>query len=244
METFERIDMILEDWKDVHLVDPPVTTDPKKHHTKTVNQDLAYGMDLVTVNGLHLEFGVFSGHSINFCSSYKPNQIFHGFDSFEGLPEDWDLVGEVDNKLSSIKVKKKGHFALDQLPDVNENVALHKGFFDKSLAPWMTKNIHKDSKIAWLHLDADLYSSTIYVLEMLNDYIVPGTIIRFDDLVEWRLEVDNVNMTNPKHKPKAKYPNWREGEWKALNEWLEKYDRQVQPMWRNWHQGGGVKVIK
>ena len=236
--------MTLEDWKDVHLVDPVVKLDPIKHHKRTVEQDLQYGIDLINVDGLYLEFGVFTGHTINYCSKALPDKTFHGFDSFEGLPEAWDLVGDVDNQMSSIKVKKKGHFALDSLPKVNDNVKLHKGFFDQSLEPWMKDNITKDSKIAWLHMDADLYSSTIYVLEKLNDYIVPGTVIRFDDLVEWRIEVKNVNMTNPRQKPKAKYPNWREGEWKALNEWLEKYDRQVKPMWRNWHQAGGVQVTK
>jgi len=236
--------MTLDDWKEVHLIDPPIATNYIKHLKITTKEDLQYGLDLVEINGLYMEFGVFSGQSINFCSEYVPGKIFHGFDSFEGLPEDWDLVGNNDIEISSIKVKKKGHFALDQLPEVNDNVALYKGFFNESLAPWMVKNIHKDSKIAWLHLDADLYSSTIYVLEMLNDYIVPGTIIRFDDLVEWRLEVENVHMKDPKARPKAKYPNWREGEWKALNEWLEKYDREIKPMWRNWHQSGGVKVVR
>lgn len=236
--------MTLEDWKDVHLIDPPITTDFKEHAKKSLYEDLSYGMDLISLEGFHLEFGVFKGKTINFCSEYKPEQTFHGFDSFEGLPEDWSLVGKHKNSFSCTKMLKKGHFSLKELPEVNDNVELHKGFFDQSLEPWIEDNLTSDSKIAWLHLDADLYSSTIYVLKMLNDYIVPGTIIRFDELVNWRTEVENVHMTNPKARPKAKYPNWREGEWKALNEWLEKYDRQVKPMWRNWHQGGGVKVIK
>lgn len=36
----------------------------------------------------------------------------------------------------------------------------------------------------------------------------------------------------------------KDGEWKALNEWMQKYDREVKPIWRNWHQSAGVQVIK
>ena len=39
-------------------------------------------------NNFYLEFGVFSGTSINFFSQ-KINKNIYGFDSFEGLREDW-----------------------------------------------------------------------------------------------------------------------------------------------------------
>jgi len=235
--------MTLDDWKNIKVFDPPVKGTPEQHFAGTVKQDLDYGLSLCEVDGLYLEFGVFKGTTINHCSSKMRNKIFYGFDSFEGLPEDWDLVGDTGHDISKIQVKEKGHFAVDKLPKVNDNVRLIKGFFDESLQPWIKENLDNDSKISWLHLDADLYSSTIYVLEALNNYIVPGTIIRFDELVEWRLEAENTHMKDVKAKPKAKYADWRNGEWKALNQWMEQYDRQVEPMWRNWHQGAGVKVI-
>jgi len=53
--------------------------------------------------------------------------------------------------------------------------------------------------LALLHIDCDLYSSTKTVLERLDDQIVPRTVILFDEF--WG------------------YPNWREGEHKALMEW-------------------------
>jgi len=235
--------MTLDDWKDVKLFDPPYSGNSDSHFNNTIKQDIDYGLSLCEVDGLYMEFGVFKGTTINHCSSKLKDKTFYGFDSFEGLPEAWDLVGNTGHNVSKIQVKEKGHFALDKLPKVNDNVKLVEGFFDQSLQPWMKENITDQSKIAWLHLDADLYSSTIYVLEQLNNYIVPGTIIRFDEIVEWRLELENNVMKDIKAKPKAKYADWRNGEWKALNEWIDKYDRQVQPMWRNWHQGGGIKII-
>lgn len=44
----------------------------------------------VTVVGLCCEFGVYTGESINFLASLLPQEI-HAFDSFEGLPEDWNF---------------------------------------------------------------------------------------------------------------------------------------------------------
>ena len=70
--------------------------------------------------GLYLEFGVYKGGSINFISSILPDEIIYGFDSFEGLPEDWryDL--------------QKGGFNVDgNLPPVNKNVRLIKGWFNE-----------------------------------------------------------------------------------------------------------------
>ena len=57
-------------------------------------------------NGLFLEFGVYNGSSINILSKLRPNKIFHGFDTFTGLPEDWDLG---DKKI------KAGHFYLEKM---------------------------------------------------------------------------------------------------------------------------------
>jgi len=53
--------------------------------------------------------------------------------------------------------------------------------------------------LALLHIDCDLYSSTKTVLEQLDEQIVPRTVILFDEF--WG------------------YPNWRDGEYKALMEW-------------------------
>src|ERR1041384_844953 len=48
------------------------------------------------------EFGVFKGATINHIASLTTKTVF-GFDSFEGLPEDWRATGI-----------KKGHFAVSK----------------------------------------------------------------------------------------------------------------------------------
>lgn len=239
--------LTLDDWKDVKLIDIPKTQDDssvqgsKKQRQINMRAELEYAMSLCEVDGLNLEFGVFEGWTINTCAEIRPDQHFWGFDSFEGLPEEWVVVDPTHPKSKPWKKMDKGHFALDSLPEVRDNVSLVKGFFDESLVPWMRENITEDSQVSWLHLDADLYSSTIYVLEKLNDYIVPGTIIRFDELVDWRLEGF---PCTPHKRPKPKYSNWRNGEWLAMNEWLENFDRKIEPLWRDWHQCAGARVIQ
>ena len=117
--------------------------------------------------GLVLEFGVYSAKTINMLSSLMPHRVVYGFDSFEGLPEDW-RPGYV-----------KGTFATGGIiPQVNENVSLIKGYFDVTLPEFIKE--HKE-KAALIHVDCDLYSSTKTVFELLGDRIVVGTILIFDE---------------------------------------------------------------
>ena len=83
--------------------------------------------------GYWLEFGVHSGETITHTAGRKlgvPNLIIHGFDSFEGLPEDW-LQPETGH------TNLKGHFDLDGKIPQNllcvQNINIIKGWFDKSL---------------------------------------------------------------------------------------------------------------
>ena len=73
----------------------------------------------VKLDGAFLEFGVWSGKTINVISETTEETV-HGFDSFEGLPEDWFTVSRFKPH------HKAGHFAREDLPEVNENVKLWK----------------------------------------------------------------------------------------------------------------------
>ena len=116
---------------------------------------------------LFLEFGVFEGSTINFCSSLIPEAKFYGFDSFEGLPETWHaecFKGEFDVK--------------GKLPKVNKNVSLIKGYFNETLPKFLGE--HKE-KAAFIHIDCDLYSSTKTIFDNIYDRIIPNTVIQFDE---------------------------------------------------------------
>ena len=115
---------------------------------------------------LFLEFGVFEGWSINFCSSLIPEAKFYGFDSFKGLP-------------ATSGVWVKGEFDVkEKLSKVNKNVSLIKGYFNETLPKFLEE--HKE-KAAFIHIDCDLYSSTKTIFENIYDRIVPNTVIQFDE---------------------------------------------------------------
>jgi len=112
------------------------------------------------------EFGVFEGSTINHLAGQTSKTIF-GFDSFEGLPEDWEAQGIA-----------KGHFAVSRLPEVRSNVELIKGWFNESIPPFLAN--HK-GMVAFLHVDCDLYSSTRTVFDLLEPRLAPGAVIVFDE---------------------------------------------------------------
>jgi hypothetical protein len=130
---------------------------------------LAHCLDEVAVDGLYLEFGVYSGTTINFIAS-RVRAPVHGFDSFEGLPEQWGNV-------PAGKFTRHG-----DLPEVRENVSLHVGWFDKSLPGFLEAH---PGNAAFIHIDSDLYSSAKTVLELLRPRIVPGTVIVFDEFFNY-----------------------------------------------------------
>lgn len=122
-----------------------------------------------TPDGLLCEFGVAGGKSINFMSKLMPDRVLHGFDSFEGLPEDWGA------RLP------KGAFK-QAVPNVASNVRLHKGWFSDSLPPFLAENV---GAVDYLHVDSDLYSSAQTVFELLTPRIRPGTVICFDEFFNY-----------------------------------------------------------
>lgn len=116
--------------------------------------------------GLVCEFGVFQGESINYIADRLPRAEIYGFDSFEGLPEDWRA--EV----------KAGHFKVQGLPAVRKNVRLIQGWFDQTVPPFLAEH---PEPAAYLHIDSDLYSSCKTVLDLFAPRIRPGTVIIFDE---------------------------------------------------------------
>jgi hypothetical protein len=186
------------------------------------HKNLKFAISQTSISGSVLEFGVHSGTTINLISNIFTNELIYGFDSFEGLPEDWNIShNEKFNK------HKKGYFAVDSLPTVNENVKLIKGFFDQSLTPWI--NEHRPNRIKFLHIDSDLYSSAIFVLDKLNEFIVSGTVIVFDEFYPWG---------------RKRYETWEEHEYRALKEWITKFDREFEVLCRSSHQQCAIKIIQ
>ncbi|MGK7867442.1 class I SAM-dependent methyltransferase [Falsiroseomonas sp. E2-1-a20] len=114
--------------------------------------------------GLIAEFGVFEGRTINFLAE-RTQETIHGFDSFEGLPEDWRPGFP------------RGTFSRD-VPKVRPNVELVVGMFEDTLPDFLAR--HRGA-LSLLHIDCDLYSSTRTVLRHCAPRIRAGTVIVFDE---------------------------------------------------------------
>jgi hypothetical protein len=114
------------------------------------------GTKIAAAKVLYLEFGVWTGTSMRYWSRLlqNPESLLHGFDSFEGLPEGWGPR------------HPKGAFSTDgQVPTfADPRVRLFRGWFQDTL-PTYSLPPHD---ILVVHIDADVYSSAIFVLETLK----------------------------------------------------------------------------
>lgn len=165
-------------------------------------------LNSVSVDGLFLEYGVFKAETINYIAK-KTSRKVYGFDSFEGLPEFWR------------DGFPKGEFAVENLPQVESNVVLVKGWFDKTLPDFIR---NKKEKIAYLHIDCDLYSSTKTIFDELKGKIVSGTVIVFDEYFN--------------------FPGWEKDEFKAFAEFIKQTDLRYEYLtYNHLHEQVAVKII-
>jgi hypothetical protein len=113
--------------------------------------------------GLALEFGVATGTTLQIIAEERPGGVY-GFDSFAGLPEHWRLGYD------------EGEFA-EQPPRV-EGAELVVGMFEHTLPGFLAEH---PGPVAFVHVDCDLYSSTLTVLQQLSPRFVEGTVVLFDE---------------------------------------------------------------
>jgi O-methyltransferase len=119
------------------------------------------------------EFGVFRGESLFawLTNISHPNSSFVGFDTFTGLPERWRAT------------EAEGAFNVyGEIPETSDTrCSFVVGLFQKTLLSYV--RLHDFSRRLVIHLDADLYSSTLFVLTTLAPYFKPGDIIFFDNFI-------------------------------------------------------------
>jgi len=161
-------------------------------------------------HGLILEFGVATGRTLNQFARWLPHKTVYGFDGFDGLPEDWTSR------------MRKGFFARKQLPRVRKNCELVVGWFNETLPGFVARHTEP---VALLHVDCDLYSSTVTVLDRLQRQIQPGTVIVFDEYMN--------------------YPGWQLDEFRAWQEFVKQHHIEYEYIGRvSRHQKVAVRVIK
>ncbi|MHD0303309.1 TylF/MycF/NovP-related O-methyltransferase [Rhodococcus erythropolis] len=147
---------------------------------------LRHALGQIEIPGMALEFGVASGTTLRIITEAFTERegTVAGFDVFSGLPETWRTGFPV------------GEFAQESIPEV-PGAQLVPGLFEDALPSFLND---KSGPVAFLHLDADLYSSTKTVLDLLGDRLVPGSIVVFDEFFN--------------------YPGWQQHEYRAWTEFV------------------------
>ena len=158
----------------------------------TRESHLRRAAQLAPAEGLILEFGVGDGTSLGWLEQEALGRRVIGFDSFQGLPEDW-RTGFARGAFADVDRKD---FARAELVD---------GWFQESLPPFLEAN---DQQIALLHVDCDLYSSTVTVLEHCVPRLAPSAVVAFDEFFN--------------------YPGWQMHEARAWQEAIERFDLLVE----------------
>ena len=118
----------------------------------------------------YFEFRVCVGHSFKWWLEHNKNTAsrFYGFDTFEGLPEDFGPFAK-----GSMAV------ALESLNIHDPRAGFYKGLFQDTLIPFLEK--YENGKRKLIHLDADLFSATIFSLSQLYRFLDDGDILLFDE---------------------------------------------------------------
>ena len=142
------------------------------------------------ISGWAIEFGVYTGYSIRIIAEHMP---VIGLDSFAGLPEDWRPgfpKGKFDDKNSLRYLRAGPH----------PNIMLVGGLFENTL-PRLVE--HGLPPLGLVHIDCDLYSSTVTALNGVLPFISPGTVFVFDEM--------------------KGYEGWEDHEAKAWSEFIDRH---------------------
>ena len=169
--------------------------------------------------GDYLEFGVARGASMisshRFANRHRLDEMrFFAFDSFAGLPSDEEQFTQGDMAYSQkdfLHFCRKAGVGLQRVTPV-------PGFFDATLTNEMLTKLDIMPGRHLVHVDCDLYESTVLVLRFVEPILEAGSIIVFDD---W-------HSFDYKDNPE----DW--GEQRAFREWPshEKFERLAEhPEW-------------
>ena len=188
LQPVESLRTFTDNPRDVAAIQALQLCNREKNHARVFGlpmEMLRFFAKRAPADGLVIECGVYFGKSIRVLADEISRPIY-GFDSFQGLPEDWK-PGE-----------PKGSYSTNgKMPAAPNHVHFVQGWFEQQLPPFIERN---PQAISILHIDCDLYSSTKTVLEACRTSLKPGSIIIFDDLLgypgwelhEWRAFIEFV----------------------------------------------------
>ena len=187
-------------------------------------------INYIKVSGQNLvfyEFGNYSGRTLSEAINAAEflnleNPEFFCFDSFKGLPK-------TANNDESFKESQFSFSKSDLIKIVRRRTGkilkeknIIEGFYKDSLTKQLGEQIKNPTMV---HIDVDLYSSTVEILEFLKNKMVPGAVFLFDDWYCYNMKKDN-------------------GEKLALQEFLKKNSKYEFIEWKNYSTFGKSFFIR
>jgi methyltransferase family protein len=169
---------------------------------------LTHALELAPRGGMALEFGVWTGRSLRVIAEARGGVQVYGFDSFSGLPEDyrWDVGA--------------GTFAVHERPDV-PGAELVVGWFADTLPGFLAAH---PGPVDFVHIDSDLYSSAVTVLQHVGPRLAAGSMLLFDEFFN--------------------YAGWEKHEYRAWQEYLDRTGTTVEYLaYTSTHEQVAVRIV-
>ncbi|MBV8965281.1 MAG: class I SAM-dependent methyltransferase [Mycobacteriaceae bacterium] len=155
---------------------------------------LRFALGEIKGPGLALEFGVAGGTTLAIIAdAVACDRSVVGFDIFTGLPATWRTGFPA------------GKFAQPVPPNDVPGATMVTGLFEDTLPAFLAET---DEPIAFVHLDADLYSSTVTVLDLVGERLAPDAVLVLDEFFN--------------------YPGWQLHEFRAWHDFIARTGRRFE----------------
>lgn len=195
---------------------------PLKGKARLYNVSIPEAIKYITLNYNWVEFGVYRGISSKLILKHLPqDKNLYLFDSFKGLPTDWKFFSNRHRR--KIIIKKDYHKMIpDKIPKFNDSrTKMYIGWFKDSLPSYIYK---VNKPFAFIHIDCDVYESTKDIFDNINHLIKRGTIILFDEYYN--------------------YEDWKQHEYKAFMEYIKKFNRKFEYLFRTKDYQACVRITE
>jgi Macrocin-O-methyltransferase (TylF) len=164
---------------------------------------------------LLLDLGVWLGWSTRLISDASGRQVY-GFDTFEGLVEDWQVDDQIlfkrgtfslSEPLAQRSMRDTGVTLHDGLPAaLGRKVQFIRGSTYETLSPFLADR--PAAPITFFHMDLDTYESCLHALETCKDRFIEGSILVFDEYLVTNAEMRAFFEFQSKYKLEWRYRAW------------------------------------
>jgi hypothetical protein len=178
-----------------------------------------------------LDLGVWLGWSTRLTSDASGRPVF-GFDTFEGLVEDWQIDDQILIKQGTFSLAepiaerfmRDTGVALDEgLPAaLGRRVQFVRGSTYDTLTPFLAER--PGAPIRLFHMDLDTYESCLHALETCKERFIEGSILVFDEYL----------VTNGEMRAFFEFQNRYELEWRYRAWGLEIFEMNLEMVTARW----------